>query len=100
MFNIPGTIVTQDSWWGTCPVQGVGTLQIEGQPLQEWYFRARGVSWSVVIGEGSQSEFEVSGPSQDQTEYAAGYMSMEEGHDHLRTAVMQWASRELGGTAP
>ena len=100
---IPGATAHLDSWGGNCPVQGYGTIVLDGGVQHDWYFRARGESWSVTVGQGDggyvddkDADLVVEGLSRDQRPFQAGYMSPEEGHEHLVLALTHWAEGKRG----
>lgn len=103
MLVIPGATVQLDSWGGNCPVQGYGTITVDGGGQHDRYFRARGESWSVTVGRGVESyvsdedaELVVEGLSRDQRPFQAGYMSEAEGREHLTLALTCWAEGKRG----
>lgn len=78
---------------GNCPVQAEGT--IDGQ---EFYFRARGMRWSLSVGGRDvvgAPDWYYEEPYGDR-EFAAGWMTEEEARAFLDKAIGLWRARDLG----
>ena len=112
-------IVTISHIGGACPVQGYGTVQAFGvfdASVRHWYFRARGQSWTLTVGDLAPSvgdDWSDPGPLDDGFVspnradlcvrgeyqgglYAAGWMPGVDAEARIRKALDLWARGERG----